>query len=80
MYGMMAKIPFRGMVKSSALEIMEKMYGPHAADPGFDPMNDAEEGTVMRLVKEYGGKAAELLGRAEKIRDRLPFVARKRRK
>ena len=36
MYGMMAKIPFRGMVKSSVLDIMEKMYGPHAADPGFE--------------------------------------------
>ena len=80
MYGMMAKIPFRGMVKSSVLEIMEKMYGPHAADPGFDPMSEGDEGAVMRFVKEYGGKAAELLGRAEKLRDRLPIFGKKRRR
>ncbi len=80
MYGMMAKIPFRGMVKTSVLEIMEKMYGPHAADPGFDPMGDDEDGAIMRLVKEYGGKAASLLDRAEKIRDRLPFLEKKRRR
>lgn len=28
MYGMMAKIPFRGMIKGSVMGIMEKMYGP----------------------------------------------------
>jgi len=80
MYGMMAKIPFRGMVKSSVLEIMEKMYGPHAADPGFDPMGGEDDGAVMRFVKEYGGRAAALLGQAEKLRDRVPFLAKKRRR
>ncbi len=80
MYGMMAKIPFRGMVKNSVLEIMEKMYGPRAADPGFDPMGGDDDGAVMRFVKEYGGKAAALLGRAEKLRDRLPFLEKKRRR
>lgn len=80
MYGMMAKIPFRGMVKSSVLEIMEKMYGPHAADPGFDPMKGDDDGAVMRFVKEYGGKAASLLGRAEKLRERIPFLEKKRRR
>lgn len=80
MYGMMAKVPFRGMVKTTVLELMEKMYGPHAADPGFDPMSDGDDGVVMRMVKEYGGRAAALLGRAEKIRDRIPFLEKKRRR
>ena len=80
MYGMMAKVPFRGMVKQSVLEIMEKMYGPHAADPAFDPMNDEDEGALMRLVKEYGGKAVSLLDRAEKLRERVPFLSKKRRR
>jgi sphinganine-1-phosphate aldolase len=80
MYGMMAKVPFRGMVKTSVLEIMEKMYGPHAADPGFDPMGGEDDGAVMRLVKEYGGKAAALLGQAERLRDRVPFLGKKRRR
>ena len=41
---------------------------------------EAFNGVVMRMVKEYGGKAAELLGRAEKLRDRLPIFAKKRRR
>jgi len=34
MYGMMAKIPFRGMIKSSVQGLMEKMYGPENQLPG----------------------------------------------
>lgn len=33
MYGMIAKMPFRGMVKQSVLKIMEGMYGPEAKVP-----------------------------------------------
>ncbi len=80
MYGMMAKVPFRGMVKTSVLEIMEKMYGPNAADPSFDALGAGEEGIVMKMVKDYGGKALSLLDRAEKLRARLPFAGKKRRR
>ena len=80
MYGMMAKVPFRGMVKQSVLEIMEKMYGPRAAEPGFDPLGDEDEGAVMKFVKEYGSRATALLDRAEKIRERVPFLSKKRRR
>ncbi len=34
MYGMMAKIPMKGMVKQELLKIMEKMYGPDNVMPG----------------------------------------------
>lgn len=33
MYGMIAKMPFRGMVKKSVLKIMEEMYGPEGKAP-----------------------------------------------
>lgn len=79
MYGMIAKVPFRGMVRSSIMELMEKLYGPRAAEPGFDPMGGDEEGGVMRLVKTYGGRALAVLDRAEKLRSRL-FPGRKRRR
>jgi sphinganine-1-phosphate aldolase len=79
MYGMMAKVPFRGMVKTSVLEIMEKMYGPNAADPSFDAMGADDDGLVMKLVKEYGSRALSLLDRAEKLRERLPFQKKRRR-
>jgi len=33
MYGMIAKIPFRGMVKKEVMKMMEKMYGPDCEMP-----------------------------------------------
>lgn len=74
MYGMMAKIPFRGMIKSSVMGIMEKMYGPQNKSP--DEKSDEVEswgdfmekvGTnaleVKRNVEEVFGKLKENLKR-----------------
>lgn len=71
MYGMMAKVPFRGMVKKSVEEVMEKLYGPDAADPRLEVMGGEDEGVVMKLVKSYGGRALGLLDRLEDARSRL---------
>lgn len=79
MYGMIAKVPFRGMVQKSVMDVMEKLYGPRAAEPGFDPMSSEDEGVVMRLVKSYGGRALAVLDRVEKLRERLA-PGKKRRK
>jgi hypothetical protein len=79
MYGMMAKIPFRGMVKTSVLDVMEKMYGPNAAEGGGDPLADSEgEGVVMKLVKSYGSKALAVIDRAQALRDKLPWRPKRR--
>lgn len=51
MYGMVAKIPFRGMVKNSVLSLMEKMYGPELQMP------DEKSGNV-----ENWGDFAEKVG------------------
>ena len=79
MYGMMAKVPFRGMVRQSVMDVMEKLYGPRAAEPGFDPMGQDDQGVVMRLVKSYGGRALAVLDRVEKLRERI-VPSRKRRR
>ncbi len=42
MYGMMAKVPFRGMVKQSVMDVMEKLYGPAGTDT--DPLSTGDEG------------------------------------
>lgn len=39
MYGMMAKVPFRGMVRKSIRKIMEGMYGPDGEMPDLEHMN-----------------------------------------
>jgi sphinganine-1-phosphate aldolase len=79
MYGMMAKIPFRGVVKTSVLDVMEKMYGPKAAEGGGDPLAEsAEDGVVMKLVKSYGSRALAVIDRAQALRDKLPWRPKRR--
>lgn len=80
MYGMMAKAPFRGMVKKSVLEVMEKMYGPDAARADLDLLGGeaGDDGLVMRLVKNYGNRALGLLDRVEDVRDRLRLTKKRR--
>lgn len=79
MYGMIAKVPFRGMVRQSVMDVMEKLYGPRAAEPGFDPMGEDDEGMVMRLVKSYGGRALAVLERVDKLRERFTPGKKRRR-
>jgi glutamate/tyrosine decarboxylase-like PLP-dependent enzyme len=79
MYGMMAKIPFRGVVKTSVLDVMEKMYGPNAAEGGGDPLAAGEDdGVVMKLVKSYGSRALAVIDRAQALRDKLPWRPKRR--
>jgi sphinganine-1-phosphate aldolase len=57
MYGMMAKIPFRGMIKNSVQGIMEKMYGPEATLPG-EKGEDVE--SWGDFVEKVGANALEV--------------------
>jgi sphinganine-1-phosphate aldolase len=79
-YGMMAKVPFRGMVRKNALELLERLYGPDAADPELDPFADPERTTAMsRLAKHYGGRALGVLDRFEGVRRWIGWPGRRRR-
>ncbi len=40
MYGIMAELPLRGMVKKNVLKVMEQLYGPEGAMPDFDASLD----------------------------------------
>ncbi len=60
MYGMMAKVPFRGMVGKSVEKIMEKMYGPDALELDMDKIGEDDEGLVNKLVQRYGGKVLDV--------------------
>lgn len=78
MYGMIARIPFRGMVKKSALQVLESMYG---ADGTFDPDRPGSGGAglVGKLMDRYGGAALGLLERFESLRDQVAKRTRGRR-
>lgn len=68
MYGMMAKIPFKGMIKSSVLAIMEKMYGPNALLPA-DKSGEVEN--WGDFVEKVGTQALEVKRHADGVWDKV---------
>lgn len=67
MYGMMAKIPFRGMIKSSVMSIMEKMYGPEGKMP-----DEKKEG-----IENWGDLAEKVAGNVMEVKRQLDTVIQK---
>jgi sphinganine-1-phosphate aldolase len=70
MYGMMAKIPFKGMIKGSVMGIMEKMYG--AKNQNLDEKS-AEVESWGDLIEKVSANALEVKrqvdGVVEKVKD-----------
>ena len=62
-YGLMAKIPVRGLVEREVLKVMEKMYGP---DGGEGPI-EAEQGVVKELVDRYGEPIFDAVERLRRV-------------
>ncbi|MCP4020886.1 MAG: aspartate aminotransferase family protein [Desulfobacteraceae bacterium] len=60
MYGMIANIPFRGMIKKQVLKMMEKMYGPDCEMPldqeGKEPLAIRLGARVMNRLKGFSKK------------------------
>lgn len=79
MYGMIAKVPFRGMVRKGALDMLERLYGPDAANPKLDLFGEGSgDGLVMRLAKNYGNRALDWLDRVDGIRQRFGLTKKRR--
>jgi glutamate/tyrosine decarboxylase-like PLP-dependent enzyme len=70
MYGMMAKVPVRGLVKSAVLDVMKGLYGPtgEMADPTKN-----KDGLVNKLVAKYGDRMFDVY---EKVEGRLAPLRR----
>lgn len=68
MYGMMAKIPVRMMVKDAVLNVMEQMYGPGA---GEVDLTKKQPGLVGTLTDRYGARVLEGLDQVNALRSRL---------
>ncbi len=64
MYGLMAKMPLRGMVKKNVLEIMKQMYSPQGKMPDLDADGDAASDRMVRL----GLRMVEILDRIKSFR------------
>ena len=71
MYGMMAKVPFRGMVKHSVEKVMESMYGPDAAENTGELGQNESDGPILRALTKYGGVALGVLDRWDELKTRF---------
>ena len=71
MYGMMAKIPMRGMVKQGVLKVMEQMYGPEGADDLSGVGKGKNDGPLLRAMNKYGDKALAALDTLDALKQRL---------
>jgi len=52
MYGIMAELPMRGMIKKNVLDIMKKMYGPEGVMPGPETVGTGSESTDDQPVQQ----------------------------
>jgi hypothetical protein len=71
MYGMMAKVPFRGMIKKSVRKVMEGLYGPRALAPDPSEIAAQDDGPVARLLQQHGPKLNAILDTIEAAKDRV---------
>jgi len=69
MYGMMAKVPIRGLVSHSVGKVMESMYSPDGAQPDLTKMGQGDDdGMVMKLIGKYGDQAMDVLDKINAMR------------
>ena len=67
-YGLMSKVPVKGLVKQSVVKVMEQMYAPGAED--VDLEEAAEDDSLMgRFIARYGDQVLDVVDR---VRRRLP--------
>jgi len=60
MYGMIAKLPFRGMIKKEVLKMMEDLYSPK----GAMPMDNGENPWSVRVM----AKIMQRLGKSKRVK------------
>ena len=58
MYGLVAHMPLRGMVRKNVLKMMEGMYGPQGEMPSFanqDPAGESEDAVAKQDLSMKAG-------------------------
>jgi len=72
MYGMMAKVPVRGLVKHSVRKVMEGMYAAGGNAPDMANLGQGDDdGLVLGLINKYGDQAQTALDKLDAARNRL---------
>ncbi len=73
-YGLMAKVPIRGLVKREVIKVMETMYAPDAGE--VDLTQPAEGDKTAELMQKYGEPIFEMVDRLSRLRERARNVLR----
>ncbi len=69
MYGMISKMPIRGVIKVSVQKMMEQMYGPEGAMP-----DEVDENSLQAKAQKVGLQVLEVKDKIkDSIKGRLPF-------
>lgn len=72
MYGMMAKLPVRSLVKKSVEKVMENMWGPTGKMPDFEEgMADEDSPLWMKLSDKYGPQALNALNKFDEVKNKV---------
>ncbi|GIW72600.1 MAG: aspartate aminotransferase family protein [Planctomycetota bacterium] len=71
MYGMMARVPVRGLVRHAVRRFMERMYAPGAVLPELQALGEQEaDGAWLGLARRYGERAIAVLDRLAALKRR----------
>jgi glutamate/tyrosine decarboxylase-like PLP-dependent enzyme len=73
-YGMMAKVPIRGMVGASVRKFFEQMYSPGVIVPDLSAAQGS--GLVDKLVARYGAQITVVLDKVEDVKERVAKMFR----
>ena len=77
MYGMMAKLPVRGMVKKSVEKVMESMWGADGELPDLENMGKDENAPwYMKVADKYGADAMNALQKFEDTKENFQTKAK----
>lgn len=72
MYGMMAKVPVRGLVKKTVETVMESMWGPEGKLPDLENTGKGDDASpLMKLADKYGPVAMDALEKVEEAKEKL---------
>jgi sphinganine-1-phosphate aldolase len=52
-YGMVSKVPFRGMVKKNVMKMMRDMYGPAGKVVDFSQSDTGRNGFVEKIARLF---------------------------
>ena len=72
MYGMMAKVPVRGLVHHSVRKVMEGMYAADGSAPDMAELGAGEDdGWILGLIHKYGDQAQTIVDQVSGVKNAL---------